>query len=92
MDHAYFQDHCTSGSCRRIGQDQPSVTIYTNFVEIESPMLHTKFQYHRTSGSGEKIFKGFTIRAWRPSWSCDLDDLYILSFPLSKVAPHEIWL
>ena len=40
-------------------------------------MLHTKFQDHRTSGSGEEEFKGFYhIWAWRPSWSCDQDHLY----------------
>ena len=55
-------------------------------------MLRAKFQDHRTSGSGEEIFKGFYhIRAW-PSWSCDLDHLYKLSFPLPKEAPHKIWL
>ena len=32
------------------------VTIYTNFVEIDSLMLHAKFQDHRTSGSGEEDF------------------------------------
>ena len=54
-------------------------------------MLHAKFQDHRTSGSGKKIFKGFYhIWAWRPSWSCDLDHLYKLSFPLPNEAPHEI--
>ena len=37
----------------RIGQGQPRVIIYINFVELESPMLHAKFQDHRTSGSGE---------------------------------------
>ena len=41
----------------------------------------------------KKIFKGFYhIRAWRPSWSCDLDHLYKLLFPLPKEAPHKIWL
>ena len=41
----------------------------------------------------EKIFKGFYhIWAWRPSWSCDLDHLYKLLFPLPKEAPHKIWL
>ena len=53
-------------------------------------MLHAKFQDHRTSGSGEDFFKVFTIRAWRPSWSCDLDHLYKLLFPLPKEAPHKI--
>ena len=56
-------------------------------------MLHAKFQDHRISGSGEEDFKGFYhIWAWRPSWSCDLDHLYKLSFPLPKEAPHKIWL
>ena len=27
--------------------------MFINFVELESPMLHAKFQDHRTSGSGE---------------------------------------
>ena len=41
----------------------------------------------------KKIFKGFYhIWAWRPSWSCDLDHLYKLSFPLPKETPHKIWL
>ena len=56
-------------------------------------MLHAKFQDHRISGSGEEDFKGFYhIWAWQPSWSCDLDHLYKLSFPLPKEAPHKIWL
>ena len=32
------------------------VTIYINFVELESLMLHAKFQDHRTSGPGEDFF------------------------------------
>ena len=52
----------------------------TSFVEIGSPVL-------------EKIFYGFYhIWARRPFWSCDLDHLYKLSFPLPKDAPHEVWL
>ena len=27
--------------------------MYIDFVELESPMIHAKFQDHRTSGSGE---------------------------------------
>ena len=27
------------------------IIFYKNFVELESPMLHAKFQDHRTSGS-----------------------------------------
>ena len=54
--------------------------MYINFVELESPMLHTKLQDHMTSASGED-FKGFYyIWAWRSFWLCDLYHLYKL-FP-----------
>ena len=43
----------------KIGQGQPRVIIYIKFVELESPMLHAKFQDHRTSGSGEEDFLRF---------------------------------
>ena len=33
-----------------------AVIIYTNFVEVASPMLHDKLQDHRTSGSEEEDF------------------------------------
>ena len=56
-------------------------------------MVHTKFRENRPAGSGEEDFKSFYhIWAWRPSWSCDLDHLNKLSFPLPKEAPHKIWL
>ena len=56
-------------------------------------MLPVTFQDQRTSGSGEEYFKVFYhIWAWRPSWSCDLDHLYKISFPLPKEAPHKILL
>ena len=32
------------------------VIIYINFIELESLMLHAKFQDHRTSCSGEEDF------------------------------------
>ena len=47
-------------------------------------MLQAKIQDHRTSGSREEknSFRSFYhIRAWRLSWSCDLEHLYKLSFP-----------
>ena len=40
----------------KIGQGQPRVIIYINFVELESPTLRAKFQDRRTSGSGEEDF------------------------------------
>ena len=33
-----------------MGQGQLRVIIYTNFVELALPMIHAKFQHHRTSG------------------------------------------
>ena len=35
------------------------VTIYINFAELESLMLHAKLQDHRTSGSGREDFQRF---------------------------------
>ena len=40
-----------------IVSEKSRVTIYINFVELESPMLHAKFQDHRTSGSGEDFLR-----------------------------------
>ena len=37
-------------------QGQLMVIIYVNFVELESPIIHAKFQENRTSGSGEEDF------------------------------------
>ena len=35
------------------------VIIYINFVELETPMLHAKFQDYNTSGSGEEDYLRF---------------------------------
>ena len=79
-------------SCRKGSQGQPKVTVYINFVELQSSMLHAKFQDNRVFGSGED-FDGFEHKQmWQPSWSCDLNHLYKLSFPLPNEAPHEICL
>ena len=45
-----------STKTNKIGKSQPRVIIYLNVVELESPMLHAKFQDQRTSGSGEEDF------------------------------------
>ena len=74
----------------KIGQGHPKVMININFVELLSLMLHAKFQNHRPSGSGEEDFKVFLL--WRPSWSCDLDHLYKLSFSLPKNTQQDVWL
>ena len=70
-------------TCRKIGQGQPRVIIWANLVILKHPMMHTKIQGHRPSGSGEEVFflAFYHIWAWRPSWSSDLDHLSKLSFP-----------
>ena len=56
-------------------------------------MLHTKFRGNRPAGSGEEDFLRFLpYMGVAAIWSCDLDHLYKLSFPLPKEAPHKIWL
>ena len=48
--------------CRKIGQDQNSVIIWTNYDELESPMLHIKFHWNRSTGPGDEDFwRVFTI-------------------------------
>ena len=44
------------GDVSMMGHDQHRVIIYINFEELEPPMIHAKFQDHRTSGSGEEDF------------------------------------
>ena len=45
-------------------------------------MLHTKFQDHRSVGSGEEEFFCHTRALWT-AWSCDPTLLYKFSFPFS---------
>ena len=43
--------------------------------------IHTKFQGYQLIGSGkEDIKRVYHIWAWRPLWSCDLNELNIFSF------------
>ena len=64
-------------------------------VELGYPMLHTKFQGHWSTGSGEEflIFKDF-YHIWASwiYWSCDLEGFYKFLFPQPKEALKEIWL
>ena len=34
----------------------------------------------------------WALFAWRPSWSCDLDNVYKLLFPVPNETPHKTWL
>ena len=61
MTNGPVNNHLISGptvstKTSKIGQGQPWVIIYINFVEFESQMLLAKFQDHRTSGSGKGDF------------------------------------
>ena len=44
---------------QKIGQGQPRVSIWTNFVVLSYLMLHTKFQGNQSSGSEEEDFLRF---------------------------------
>ena len=41
---------------QKVGQGQPIFIICANLVGPTSPMLHTKSQGHRPSGSGQEDF------------------------------------
>ena len=45
--------------CRKIGQGQPMVIIYIISIELDSPMVHAKFQDHQPLGSGEEDLLSF---------------------------------
>ena len=59
LEKKIFKCFTIYGHDRKIGQGQPRVTIYINFVELESPMKPAKFQDHRAFGSGEEDFLRF---------------------------------
>ena len=63
------------------------------FVVLQTLILHAKFQGNWPSGSGEEDLLRFwaflSMAAILVMW---LDQLYKLSFPFPKDAPHEIWL
>ena len=42
--------------CRRKVNGQPTVTIWTKLLDLESSMLYTKIQRQSFLGSGEEIF------------------------------------
>ena len=69
-----------------MGQGQHRVIIYVNVVELESPMLHAKFQDHRTSGS-------LRFSPYMDMAAIFVMCLFIQAFvPLPRDALHEILL
>ena len=56
-------------------------------------MLHTKFQGHWPSGSGEEYFLRFLLYMGMAAMlSCDPDNLNNFSFRKALEAVYEIWL
>ena len=49
-------------------------------------ILHTMFQGHRSTGSGEEFKRFFTIYRW-PYWSCDLGEMHGLGISLFPTHP-----
>ena len=45
----------------KMGQGQPRVTIYINFVDLEYKITHAKFHDHMTISSVGEDFEDFTI-------------------------------
>ena len=71
----------------------PGSFFINKFVELESLKLRAKFQYNLTPGSeGEDIKIVSLYLAVAAIWSCDLNHLYKLSFPLPVEILHDIWL
>ena len=78
--------------CRKIGQGQPRVIIWTNYDGPESTIYQVSWKsVHRFWR--RRFLNGFYhIWVWRPSWSCDPHAANKILFPLPKGAPHKIWL
>ena len=70
--------------CCKISQGPFRVIIYIHFLELESLMLHAKFQIQRTWFWDFFSSVFHHKRALSPSWSCDLDHLYKPSFHPSQ--------
>ena len=56
-------------------------------------MLHAKYVEIGPPVPEKNIFEGFLpVWAWPPSWSCELNLLYIHWLPDPIDASHKIWL
>ena len=71
--------------CRKKGQGQPRVIIWTILIVLEYPMLHTEFQGHRSTGSGEEDFSRFLpymgVVAMLVMWPGPYEQIFIPSTP-----------
>ena len=76
-----------------MGQRQPREIIWTILVVLTYTMIHTKFQGHRSIGSGEEDFLRFLPYMGMAAILFMWPDLFEqLSFPRSLEATYEIWL
>ena len=75
--------------CGEKVKDHPRIIIWTNLVDLASPMLYTKIlpQSFLGSGGGFEVF--LTIWAWQPSCSILQNHLIKLLVPLSQKLPCE---
>ena len=62
------------------------------YLVNESSKLESVSRVYEIGEKSHSLLDRPRIWAWRPSWSCDLDHLYKLSFPLPKDAPYKVWL
>ena len=81
----------TIRSCHKIGQGQPRIIIYINFVEVESPMLYAKFKIIGFSVLENTVLKVFTIY-WHGSHLGHVTWTIQLLFLLPMEEPYDIWL
>ena len=58
-------------------------------VVLGYPMLHTKFQGHWSTGSGEEGF--YHIWAWWPYWSCEGLYKFLFPQPMSHCCIGILW-
>ena len=70
-------------------QGQPRVIIWTTLVELPYQMLHTKFQGHRSIGSGEEDFLKFLpyigMAAMLVMWPRPFEQLFFPKGPESRI-------
>ena len=70
--------------CRKIGQGQPRVIIWTNYDWAGVPDATYQVSWKSVHRFRRRRFlKGFYhIWAWWPSWSCDQQHVHGFSFPM----------
>ena len=79
--------------CRKIGQCQPRIIVWTNLVVLSTECYIPTFKVISLLVPKKKIFSGFYhIWTWGPYWSCDLDHLNKFSFPYPMKSSVWNWI